>query len=88
MWLRGNIIKPLPIGGYRPAMLGLCSWELESERESELGPEELRGVSDEDWKHKGFDEAQHLLGSARPALYQLVTQMVAAGKSPGQSVRT
>ena len=33
-------------------------------------------------------QEQQLLGSAQPVLHQLVTQRVAAGKPPGQLVRT
>ena len=46
-------------------------------------------MPDDDWKHdEGFDAEQQLLGSAQPVLHQLVTQSVAAGKPPGQLVRT
>ena len=50
---------------------------------------ELLGVPNEDWKHdEECDAEQQLLGSAQPILHQLVTQRAAAGKSPGQLVRT
>lgn len=56
--------------------------------EGEPSPVAL-GPPDEDWKHElGFDEAQHLSGSAQPVSHHLVTQTSAPGKPPGQVVRT